>query len=113
MEFPNLYEDVSSSMVEETHGSLGRLNKETIIIDAIDYIQELKISVEDLTREIYAMEEEMANEQSFEIIQIRPEEKMKKWGIESEVAVTHIDENKLVLVATQVQGVIADIIKAI
>nr|GEW03512.1 RNA-directed DNA polymerase, eukaryota, reverse transcriptase zinc-binding domain protein [Tanacetum cinerariifolium] len=95
------------------------LNKETIIIDAIDYIQELKISVEDLTREIYAMEEEMANEQSFEIIQIRPEEKMKKWGIESEVAVTHIDENKLwgmngrVLVATQVQGVIADIIKAI
>nr|GEX40964.1 transcription factor DYT1 [Tanacetum cinerariifolium] len=71
------------------------LNKEMIIIDAIDYIKELKISVEDLTREIYAMEEEMANEQSFEIIQIRPEEKMKKWGIESEVVVTHIDENKL------------------
>ncbi|GKB08660.1 transcription factor DYT1 [Tanacetum coccineum] len=131
MEFPNLYEDMSS-MVEETHGSHGRvcrnkkqnyddendndndndpdekfksknlnaerkrreklknrmlelrsvLNKETIIIDAIDYIKELKISVEDLTREIYAMEEEMANEQSFEIIQICPEEKMKKWGIE-------------------------------
>nr|GFD06229.1 transcription factor DYT1 [Tanacetum cinerariifolium] len=71
----------------------------------IDYIQELKISVEDLTREIYAMEEEMANEQSFEIIQIRPEEKMKKWGIEG--------INGRVLVATQVQGVIADIIKAI
>ncbi|GJZ49615.1 transcription factor DYT1 [Tanacetum coccineum] len=142
MEFPNLYEDMSS-MVEETHGSHGRvcrnkkqnydddndndndpdekfksknlnaerkrreklknrmlelrsvLNKETIIIDAIDYIKELKISVEDLTREIYAMEEEMANEQSFEFIQICPEDKMKKWGIESEVAVTHIDENKL------------------
>ncbi|PWA79271.1 basic helix-loop-helix (bHLH) DNA-binding superfamily protein [Artemisia annua] len=163
MEFPNLYEDMSP-VVEEIHGSLGRLNKETIIIDAIDYIKELKISVEDLTREIYAMEEEMANEQSFEIIQIRPEEKMKKWGIESEVMVTHIDENKLwvkivfekklggftkllealsmfgielvdisvtttkgavlvtscivgtngrVLVAEQVQGVIADIIRAI
>nr|GEX53678.1 hypothetical protein [Tanacetum cinerariifolium] len=142
MEFPNLYEDVSS-MVEETHGSLGRvcrnkrqnyddnndndndpdekfksknlnaerkrreklknrmlelrsvvpkitnLNKETIVIDAIDYIQELKISVEDLTREIYAMEEEMANEQSFEIVQIRPEEKMKKWGIEMTTSSTN------------------------
>ncbi|GKB47150.1 hypothetical protein Tco_0897903 [Tanacetum coccineum] len=75
-----------------------KLNKETIIIDAIDYIKVLKISDEDLTREIYAMEVEMANEQSFEIIEIRPEEKMKKWGIESEVALTNIDENRIELV---------------
>nr|GEV17491.1 RNA-directed DNA polymerase, eukaryota [Tanacetum cinerariifolium] len=144
MEFPNLHEDMSS-IVEETHGGLGRfcrykrqnyddvndnendpdLNKETII-DAINYIKELKISVENLTREIYAMEGEMANEQSFEIIQIRPEEKNEEMrGIELvDISVTTtkgvvlvtsriVGINGRVLVATQVQGVIADIIKAI
>lgn len=58
------------------------MNKETIITDAIDYIEELQISVESLTNKIHEMEAEMANEQSFEIIQIRPEEKMKKYGKE-------------------------------
>ncbi|GJY28263.1 transcription factor DYT1 [Tanacetum coccineum] len=125
MEFPNLYEDMSS-MAEETRGSLGRVcrNKRQNYDDDNDNdndpdekFKSKNLSAERKRREklknrmlelgsfilfqlnketaIDYMEEEMANGQSFEIIQIRPEEKMKKWGIESEVAVTHIDENKL------------------
>lgn len=58
------------------------MNKETIITDAIDYIEELKISVTNLTNKIHEMEVEMAMEESFDIIQVCPQEKMKNWGIE-------------------------------
>ncbi|GJX75913.1 transcription factor DYT1 [Tanacetum coccineum] len=128
-------EKLKNRMLELGSFILFQLNKET----AIDY-----------------MEEEMANEQSFEFIQIRPEDKMKKWGIEVRYyikTITHrlfsiggftkliealsmcgielvdisvtitkgavlvtsciVGTNGRVLVATQVQGVIADIIKAI
>ncbi|KAI3495250.1 hypothetical protein L1887_37497 [Cichorium endivia] len=71
------------------------LNKETIITDAIDYIEELQSSVTNLSNELLDIEAEMAIAQSFEIIQICQEEKMKKWGIESEVEVRRINENKL------------------
>ncbi|CAI9292638.1 unnamed protein product [Lactuca saligna] len=71
------------------------LNKETIITDAIDYIEELKISVTNLTNKIHEMEVEMAMEESFDIIQLCPQEKMKNWGIELEVEVSRINENKL------------------
>ncbi|XP_024993004.1 transcription factor DYT1 [Cynara cardunculus var. scolymus] len=70
------------------------LNKETIITDAIDYIKELQSSVTDLQNEIVEMEAEMAHEQPSEIIQVPSEEKMENWGIESDVEVTRIDENK-------------------
>ncbi|XP_076959416.1 transcription factor DYT1-like [Bidens hawaiensis] len=71
------------------------MNKETIITDAIDYIHELKVSVTNLSNELLEMEAQMAKEPSFDTIQIHPVENMKKWGIESEVTVTRIDENKL------------------
>ncbi|XP_022036999.1 transcription factor DYT1 [Helianthus annuus] len=71
------------------------MNKETIITDAIDYIKELKISVTNLSNELLEMEAQTAKEPSFDVIQIHPVENMKKWGIESEVIVTRIDENKL------------------
>ncbi|KAL4563126.1 hypothetical protein LXL04_027159 [Taraxacum kok-saghyz] len=71
------------------------LNKETIITDAIDYIEELQDSVTNLTNEIHKIEAELAIEQSFDILHICQEEKMKKWGIESEVEVSRINENKL------------------
>ncbi|XP_071699879.1 transcription factor DYT1 [Rutidosis leptorrhynchoides] len=75
--------------------NITNLNKETIITDAIDYIKELRISVTNLSNQLLDMEAEMANEPSFEMIQIRPEENMKNWGIESEVVVTRMEENKL------------------
>ncbi|KAI3800327.1 hypothetical protein L1987_28416 [Smallanthus sonchifolius] len=71
------------------------MNKETIITDANDYIKELKTSVTNLSNELLEMEAQMEKEPSFDIIQIHPVENMKKWGIESEVTVTCIDENKL------------------
>ncbi|KAK1420053.1 hypothetical protein QVD17_21358 [Tagetes erecta] len=71
------------------------MNKETIITDAIDYIQELKMSVTNLSNELLEMEAQMAKEQSFDFIQTHPVENMKKWGIQSEVTVTRIDEKKL------------------
>ncbi|KAJ0787853.1 putative transcription factor bHLH family [Helianthus annuus] len=71
------------------------MNKETIITDAIDYIKELKISVTNLSNELLEMEAQTAKEPTFDVIQMHPVENMKKWGIESEVIVTRIDENKL------------------
>nr|KAJ0198522.1 hypothetical protein LSAT_V11C700349770 [Lactuca sativa] len=71
------------------------LDFKTIITDAIDYIEELKISVTNLTNKIHEMEVEMAMEESFDIIQLCPQEKMKNWGIELEVEVSRINENKL------------------
>ncbi|KAM0021665.1 putative transcription factor bHLH family [Helianthus debilis subsp. tardiflorus] len=71
------------------------MNKETIITDAIDYIKELKISVTNLSNELLEMEAQTAKEPTFDVIQIHPVENMKKWGIESEVIVTRMDENKL------------------
>ncbi|KAJ0575201.1 putative transcription factor bHLH family [Helianthus annuus] len=72
-----------------------QMNKETIITDAIDYIKELKISVTNLSNELLEMEAQTAKEPTFDVIQMHPVENMKKWGIESEVIVTRMDENKL------------------
>lgn len=58
------------------------MNKETIITDAIDYIQELKMSVTNLSNELLEMEAQMAKEPSFDYIQTHPLENMKQWGIE-------------------------------
>nr|XP_043620383.1 transcription factor DYT1 [Erigeron canadensis] len=73
------------------------MNKETIITDAISYIKELKISVTNLGNTLLQMEAEMPNPQPpYEAVQIiQPVENMKKWGIQSEVVVTSIDENKM------------------
>ncbi|KAK9056360.1 hypothetical protein SSX86_027450 [Deinandra increscens subsp. villosa] len=72
------------------------MNKETIITDAIDYIKELRVSVTNLSNELLEMEAQMAKEEpSFNIIPIHPAENMKRWGIESEVMVARINENKL------------------
>ncbi|XP_059639465.1 transcription factor DYT1-like [Cornus florida] len=71
------------------------MNKATIIIDAISYIQELQKCVRDLSDEIHEMEAICEEESKTQSEEIDAAEEMKKWGIETEFTVTHIDDNKI------------------
>ncbi|KAA8519935.1 hypothetical protein F0562_014155 [Nyssa sinensis] len=71
------------------------MNKATIIVDAIAYIQELQSCVIDISEQLHKMEAIIEEESKTESDGTDAAEEMKKWGIETEVAVTHIDDSKL------------------
>lgn len=60
------------------------MNKPTIIVDAIAYIQELQSHVRDLSDQLFEMETTINHLQESEVksSEICAEEEMKKWGIQ-------------------------------
>ncbi|XP_060194617.1 transcription factor DYT1-like [Lycium barbarum] len=72
------------------------MTKETIITDAITYIRELQMNVDNLSEQLLKMEATHGEEletKNEEIIDTA--EEMGKWGIEPEVQVAHIGPTKL------------------
>ncbi|KAK7302646.1 hypothetical protein RJT34_13539 [Clitoria ternatea] len=71
------------------------MNKATIIEDAITYIKKLQDKVQSLSQELHQMEATSEEIVETKVDEIDAAEDMKKWGIEPEVKVEQIDENKL------------------
>ncbi|CAN4078275.1 unnamed protein product [Withania somnifera] len=72
------------------------MTKETIITDAITYIRELQMNVDNLSKQLLEMEATQGGQletKNEEIIDTA--EEMGKWGIEPEVQVAHIGPTKL------------------
>ncbi|KAL3522111.1 hypothetical protein ACH5RR_014945 [Cinchona calisaya] len=72
------------------------MNKATIITDAITYIEELQSTVRDISDQLHQMDitlkEDLESQKKGIVVAA---EEMKKWGIEPEVQVTRLKENKL------------------
>ncbi|XP_049384579.1 transcription factor DYT1 [Solanum stenotomum] len=76
--------------------NITNMTKETIITDAITYIRELQMNVDNLSEQLLEMEAihgEEPETKNEEIIDTA--EEMGKWGIEPEVQVAHIGPTKL------------------
>ncbi|KAL3377445.1 hypothetical protein AABB24_003718 [Solanum stoloniferum] len=76
--------------------NITNMTKETIITDAITYIRELQMNVDNLSEQLLEMEATHGEEpetKNEEIIDTA--EEMGKWGIEPEVQVAHIGPTKL------------------
>ncbi|KAJ1380670.1 Myc-type, basic helix-loop-helix [Sesbania bispinosa] len=72
-----------------------RMNKATIIDDAITYIQQLQDEVQNLSQELHEMEATTEEIEEPKIVEFDAAEEMKKWGIQEEIEVTRMDGNKL------------------
>ncbi|CAN4078276.1 unnamed protein product [Withania somnifera] len=76
--------------------NITNMTKETIITDAITYIRELQMNVDNLSKQLLEMEATQGGQletKNEEIIDTA--EEMGKWGIEPEVQVAHIGPTKL------------------
>ncbi|XP_057764784.1 transcription factor DYT1-like [Salvia miltiorrhiza] len=73
------------------------MNKATIITDAITYIEELKMCVEELGNQLLQMEATSIDEEKIKLKEMDDEQEIKKHGIkvEVEVEVNHICGTKL------------------
>ncbi|KAK2383230.1 hypothetical protein P8452_38434 [Trifolium repens] len=73
------------------------MTKDSVIEDAITYTKKLQYEVDYLTQELCAMQEEEKLEERAEpkINEFSAAEEMKNWGIQEEVQVEKISENKL------------------
>ncbi|XP_019175024.1 PREDICTED: transcription factor DYT1 [Ipomoea nil] len=79
--------------------NITNMTKETIITDAISYIEELQNNVKELSNQLLEMEATSGVEGKAQITGDHntdsAAEDMKKFGIEAEVQVAQIDQNKL------------------
>lgn len=57
------------------------MTKSTIITDAITYIEELKMTVEELSNHLLELEETRVDEEKIKLKEIDDEKEMKKHGI--------------------------------
>ncbi|KAH1208074.1 Transcription factor DYT1 [Glycine max] len=71
------------------------MNKATIVEDAITYIEKLQDKVQNLSQELHQMEATSVETAETKIVEIDAVEDMKNWGIQEEVRVAQINENKL------------------
>ncbi|XP_047147074.1 transcription factor DYT1-like [Vigna umbellata] len=70
------------------------MNRGTIIVDAITYIEKLQDEVQSLSQQLHQMEATSEETTETKIDEIEAVEDMKNWGIQEEVTVAQIDENK-------------------
>ncbi|KAL1537420.1 transcription factor DYT1-like [Salvia divinorum] len=77
--------------------NITNMTKSTIITDAITYIEELKLTVEELGNQLLQMEATSVDEEKIKLKEIDDEKEMKKHGIKVEVEaeVNHICGTKL------------------
>nr|GME15104.1 transcription factor DYT1 [Ipomoea batatas] len=75
--------------------NITNMTKETIITDAISYIEELQNNVKELSSQLLEMEATSGVEMEVKAQTDSAAEDMKKFGIEAEVQVAQIDQNKL------------------
>ncbi|KHN19070.1 Transcription factor DYSFUNCTIONAL TAPETUM 1 [Glycine soja] len=71
------------------------MNKAMIVEDAITYIEKLQDKVQSLSQELHQMEATSEETAETKIVEIDAAEDMKNWGIQEEVIVEEINENKL------------------
>ncbi|KAL9321301.1 hypothetical protein ACSQ67_013140 [Phaseolus vulgaris] len=71
------------------------MNRGTIIVDAITYIEKLQDEVQSLSQQLHQMEATSEETAETKIDEIEAVEDMKNWGIQAEVIVAQIDEKKL------------------
>ncbi|PNX71519.1 transcription factor DYSFUNCTIONAL TAPETUM 1 [Trifolium pratense] len=73
------------------------MTKDSVITDAITYTKRLQYEVDTLTQELHALEEKENLEERAEpkIAEFSAAEDLNNWGIQEEVQVENIGENKL------------------
>ncbi|KAE9597126.1 putative transcription factor bHLH family [Lupinus albus] len=71
------------------------MNKLTIVDDAITYIKVLQDKVQNLSQELYEIDATLEEIPEPKIVEVDDAQEMKNWGIQEEVRVTQIGENKL------------------
>ncbi|XP_022642431.1 transcription factor DYT1 isoform X2 [Vigna radiata var. radiata] len=71
-----------------------QMNRGTIIVDAITYIEKLQDEVQNLSQQLHQMEATSEETTETKIDEVEAVEDMKNWGIQEEVTVAQIDENK-------------------
>ncbi|ESW20279.1 hypothetical protein PHAVU_006G195400 [Phaseolus vulgaris] len=82
-------------MLRSINPFITNMNRGTIIVDAITYIEKLQDEVQSLSQQLHQMEATSEETAETKIDEIEAVEDMKNWGIQAEVIVAQIDENKL------------------
>ncbi|KHN33618.1 transcription factor DYT1-like [Glycine soja] len=82
-------------MLRSINPIITNMNRGTIIVDAITYIEKLQHEVQRLSQELHQLEATSEKTAEAKVDEIDAVEDMKHWGIQAEVRVAQIDENKL------------------
>ncbi|CAJ1961472.1 unnamed protein product [Sphenostylis stenocarpa] len=82
-------------MLRSINPIITNMNRGTIIVDAITYIEKLQDEVQSLSQQLHQMETTSEETAEAKIDEVEAVENMKNWGIQAEVSVAQIDENKL------------------
>ncbi|KAK7412236.1 hypothetical protein VNO78_03686 [Psophocarpus tetragonolobus] len=82
-------------MLRSINPIISNMNRGTIIVDAITYIEKLQHEVQSLSHQLHQIEATSKETAKVKTHEIDAVEEMKNWGIQEEVSVAQINENKL------------------